>query len=283
MKAVSLKSYGKINIFLHILGKRPDGFHSLYTLFSKISLHDELIIKRSDTQRIICNRPNIPTDETNIINRVQKILEDDFNISQRFETELIKNIPDGGGLGGGSSNAAAYLDGVCELLGLDMDMRTKTDIMARVGSDTAFFLHDEPMIGEGRGEILTPYGRLPECTLLLVNPGVHVPTAGVFASGNLKLTEGSEVNRMRHASGYGSYGDILFNGLEPAVFEMFPVVKNAKDALLAAGADFALMSGSGATVFGIFRDDRAAELAGESIKNVNTEWSVYKTHLIQNI
>lgn len=280
MNAVSLKSYGKINIFLHILGKRPDGFHELYTLFAKISLFDTLNIKKSETQKIICSKPDIPTDETNIINRVQKILEDDFGLTQRFETELIKNIPDGGGLGGGSGNAAAYLNGVCELCGLDMDMRTRTEIMARVGSDTAFFLHDTPMTGEGRGEILKPYGALPECSLLLVNPGVHVSTAKVFTSGNLKLTDKSEVNRMRHARRYRDYGEILFNGLEQAVFEMYPAVAEAKESLVCAGADFALMCGSGATVYGIFPDGAAADKAKEKIEREHPEWGVFKSNII---
>jgi len=280
MNCISLKSYGKINLFLHILGKRPDGFHELYTLFSKISLFDTLNIKKSDKQKIICTKAGIPTDAKNIINAVQSILEHDYGVVQKFETELIKNIPDGGGLGGGSSNAATYLNGVCSLLNIDMDMQTKTDIMARVGSDTAFFLHDGPMIGEGRGEILKPYGRLPECALLLVNPDIHVPTGKVFTSGNLKLTGSTEVNRMRHTSDYADFGEILFNGLEEAVFSMFPLVAEAKKSLLDAGADFALMSGSGATVFGIFPDKVSADIAGEKIKRAQPNWGVYKAHLV---
>lgn len=275
MNEISLKSYGKINIFLHILGKRPDGFHELYTLFSRISLHDTLIIKKSDTHRIICDKPSIPVDETNIISLVQRILEEDHGITDRFETVLIKRIPDGGGLGGGSSNAAAYLEGVLQLLDIPMDMQTKTDIMAKVGSDTAFFLHDTPMIGEGRGEILTPYGDLPEFYLVIANPGVHVPTGKVFLSGNLKLTQIAEVNRMRHAADYDDLGEILFNGMEEAVFDMYPAVKNAKAALLDAGADFALMSGSGASVFGIFKDRQSAESAQGIIKNNNPAWGVF--------
>lgn len=276
MNAISLKSYGKINIFLHILGKRPDGFHELYTLFTKISLFDTLEIRKSDTQKIICTKPSIPTDETNIINRVQDILEKDFGVTQCFETVLTKKIPDGGGLGGGSGNAAVYLEGVLKLLGMEIDMQAKTDIMARVGSDTAFFLHDEPMVGRGRGEILAPYGALPECELLLVNPGVHVSTAKVFSSPNLKLTDNAEVNRMRHTSVYKDYGDVLFNGLEEAVFGEYPVVAQAKDALLDAGADFALMSGSGATVFGIFKDAVSADKARSFIEEKQTDWSVFR-------
>lgn len=280
MNSISLKSYGKVNIFLHILGKRPDGFHELYTLFSKISLYDTLNISKSAEQKIICNKPHIPTDESNIISKVHNILCDDYGVTQNFTTELIKNIPDGGGLGGGSSNGAVYLNGVCEILGLKMSIETKTEIMARVGSDTAFFLHDQPMIGTGRGEILTPYGKLPKCSLLLVNPRVHVPTGKVFSSENLKLTKKEEVNRMRHISDYGEYGDILCNGMEEAVFELYPVVKEAKEALVEAGADFSLMSGSGATVYGIFKSDKPAAKAADEINRKHPDWDVYMTELI---
>jgi len=280
MNSISLKSYGKINLFLHILGKRSDGFHELFTLFSKIGLHDNLAISLSDKQEIVCSKPDIPTDESNIINRVQKILEDDYGVSQKFRIELDKQIPDGGGLGGGSGNAAVYLNGACKLLGIDMDMQTKTDIMASVGSDTAFFLHDKPMVGRGRGEILTPYGDLPECKILLVNPDIHVSTAAVFSSPNLKLTDMSEVNRMRHASAYEEFQDILFNGLEAAVFAEYPVVKEARDALVSSGADFAMMSGSGATVFGIFRDDDSLDKAIETMKVDRPDWKYYKTYLV---
>jgi len=280
MNEISLKSYGKINIFLHILGKRPDGFHELYTLFSKISLHDTLNIKKSPVQKIVCTRAGIPTDERNIISRVQKILEDDFSVTDRFYTEIIKNIPEGGGLGGGSSNAAAYLEGVCTLAGLDMDIEKKTEVMSRVGSDTAFFLHNGPMLGQGRGEILSKWGRLPGCKLLLVNPGFAVPTGDVFSSGNLKLTTESELNKMRHASDYEDFGKILFNGLEQAVFKMFPQVAEVKDALIKSGADHALMSGSGATVFGIFKNAQSAEKAEAEICSKHPGWTAHTADLI---
>ncbi|ADD66875.1 4-diphosphocytidyl-2C-methyl-D-erythritolkinase [Denitrovibrio acetiphilus DSM 12809] len=280
MNEISLKSYGKINIFLHVLGKRSDGFHELFTLFSKIALHDTLNIKKSVSQRIVCSKKSIPTDDSNIINRVHKILTEKHGVTQNFETELIKRIPDGGGLGGGSSNGAAYLNGVCDLLELEMSMSVKTSVMASVGSDTAFFLHDEPMIGRGRGEILEPYGSLPECALVLVNPKEHVPTGTVFTSGNLKLTHDKEVNRMRHISDYEEYGDVLFNGLEEAVFKLYPAVEEAKSSLLDAGADFALMSGSGATVFGICRDKGCASRTADMIKSRHPAWDVFITELI---
>ncbi|MGE4317390.1 MAG: 4-(cytidine 5'-diphospho)-2-C-methyl-D-erythritol kinase [Deferribacterales bacterium] len=280
MNSITLKSYGKINIFLHVLGKRRDGFHELYTLFTRIDTYDTITVERSDRFRITCSNPEIPTDHKNIISRVHNILRENHRIPQDFSVHIEKRIPDGGGLGGGSSNGAAYLKAVLALTKNDMPIETQTDVMAAVGSDTAFFLYDEPMTGEGRGEKLTPYGKLPEAYVLLVNPDTHVSTAEVFRSGKLTLTDRAEVNKIRHAETFEDYGEILFNGLESAVLPIYPVVAEAKRALLDSGADYALMSGSGATVFGLFRNKTGAENAQINISQKYPRWRCFLTHII---
>lgn len=280
MNSVTVESCGKINIFLHVLGKRDDGFHELYTLFAPISIFDTITVTESDSFSITCDNPDIPTDERNIISKVQSILERDYDMDCRHGVSIIKRIPDGGGLGGGSSNAAAYLKAVLKLKGLHMPLSVQTDIMARVGSDTAFFLYDRPMTGRGRGEILSPYGFLPQAFVLLVNPSVHVSTAQVFTSGNLQLTDRAELNKIPHIVKFEQYGEILFNGLEPAVLPFYPAVAQAKGALKDAGADFTLMSGSGATVFGLFRDFERALSAERRIAGENPGWKCFLTKLI---
>ncbi|MGE4266658.1 MAG: 4-(cytidine 5'-diphospho)-2-C-methyl-D-erythritol kinase [Deferribacterales bacterium] len=279
MNSVTVESCGKINIFLHILGKRPDGFHELHTLFAPIGIFDTITVTEADKFSITCDNPDIPTDERNIISKVKNILTNDCQIDCCHRVDIIKRIPDGGGLGGGSSNAAAYLKAVLQLTGTDMPMSVKTDVMARVGSDTAFFLHGTPMVGTGRGEILTPWGILPPAFVLLVNPSVHVSTAQVFSSGNLQLTDRAELNKIPHIVNFEQYGDILFNGLEPAVLPFYPAVSQAKAALEEAGADFALMSGSGATVFGLFRDFDCALRAEKRIAGQNPDWKCFLTKL----
>lgn len=280
MKSISLKSYAKINIFLHILGKRQDGFHDIYTLFTKIGLFDMLHVSISDEQRITCTNKNIPTDEKNIISRVQSILKKDYGIKENFSIHIEKNIPDGGGLGGGSSNAAAYLKAVIYLLNLDMTIEEQTKIMASVGSDTAFFLHDEPMLGEGRGEILKPYGGLPHASVIILNPGTHISTAKVFSSPNLKLTDRAELNKIHHAKAFEDYEEIMYNGLEPAVLPEYPEVREAKDMLLSENADFAMMSGSGATVFGLYKDKEIAEQAFNRINSAKPSWKCVLTEIL---
>jgi 4-diphosphocytidyl-2-C-methyl-D-erythritol kinase len=193
---------------------------------------------------------------------------------------IIKRIPDGGGLGGGSSNAATYLKAVMKLNRLHMPLSVQTEIMAQVGSDTAFFLYDRPMVGRGRGEILSPYGTLPQAFVLLVNPSVHVSTGQVFTSGNLQLTDRAELNKIPHIVKFEQYGKILFNGLEPAVLPFYPAVAAAKSALDEAGADFSLMSGSGATVFGLFRNYERALKAQRLIAGNNPGWKCFLTKLL---
>lgn len=280
MKSITINSHAKINIFLHILGKRQDGYHDLYTLFTKIGLHDTLKVTHSETQTITCDNPDIPTDEKNIISKVDKILKAEYGIKDNFTTQIEKRIPDGGGLGGGSSNAAAYLRAVLELTETDMSMSDQIKIMAAVGSDTAFFLYDTPMIGEGRGEILSKYGALPPCHVLLINPKIHVSTAKVFSSPNLKLTDKTEVTRILHAKKFEDYAHIMYNGLEQAVFSEYPEVALAKDVLFKNGADNAMMSGSGSTVFGLFRDKNKAENALAAINNDHTAWKSFLTGII---
>lgn len=280
MNSVTLESCGKINLFLHILGKREDGFHEIYTLLAPIGIFDTITVTESDSFSITCDNPDIPTDERNIISKVKEILIEDYRIDCRHSVNIIKRIPDGGGLGGGSSNAAAYLKAVLKLQGLKMPLSVQTDIMARVGSDTAFFLYDRPMTGSGRGEILSPCGFLPQAFVLLVNPSVHVSTAQVFTSGNLQLTDRAELNKIPHIVKFEQYGEILFNGLEPAVLPFNPAVAKAKGALKDAGADFTLMSGSGATVFGLFRDFERALSAERLIAGQNPGWKCFLTKLI---
>lgn len=280
MRTAVIKSHAKINIFLHVLGKRQDGYHDLYTLFTRIGLHDTLTVTESSAQTITCDNPQIPTDEKNIISKVDKILKTEYGIDNNFSVHIEKNIPDGGGLGGGSSNAAAYLRAVLGLLDIQMPWEDRIKIMTAVGSDTAFFLYDRPMIGEGRGEVLTEYGELPHCYVVLVNPGVHISTAKVFSSPNLKLTDRTEVTRILHAKKFEDYAHIMYNGLEPAVFAEYPEVAEAKDVLFKSGAEHAMMSGSGATVFGLFRDREKAQTAMEAIQSGRPTWKCFLTGII---
>lgn len=251
---VSEKSYAKINLFLQILGKREDGFHDLNTLFTKIDLYDTLTIRPSEQFSITCSNNDVPADESNIVWKIKDIVEERYGIQCNIQVHIDKLIPMGGGLGGGSSNAATFLKMLNRYFNLGMTMGEKTDILASVGSDTVFFLYDQPMLGTSRGEILESVPPLPNLNLLIVNPSIFVSTGQIFGDKNLRLTAFGEVIRMRLPLTLNDLVKVMSNDLETPVFKKFPLIKEIKEILEGKGAVKAMMSGSGSTLFGIFND-----------------------------
>lgn len=240
------KSYGKINWALRVTAKRPDGFHDLETVFQTISLHDELTFTPADSLSMTCDDPTIPVDETNLVMRAARAAGAD-NVA----IQLRKRIPAGGGLGGGSSNAAATL----RELG-DGDL---ADIALSLGSDVPFFLLGGTAYARGRGEVLTPMPPMSGIPLLLLLPEERVLTKDAFA-------------RIEHYSpplGVDAYRDFsqFTNDFERPVFAMLPRLATLKARLYDAGAQWAGMSGSGSTIVGAFVDaasrDRAARMFGD--------------------
>ena len=130
----------KVNLFLYVLGRRPDGYHNIYTLFYPVSIYDTLSIQKADITTLTCSNKNIPENADNIIIKTHNILKEKYNLHDNFHITLEKNIPFGAGLGGGSSNAAYYLKAVNEISSLSLSYEQMAEIMAMVGSDTVFFL-----------------------------------------------------------------------------------------------------------------------------------------------
>jgi len=141
-----IRSYAKINLFLKILNKRKDGFHNIESLMTPINLFDLLKVKKSKQFRITCNDKNIPVDENNIITKTFALIRKKYNMDLLVDVSLYKNIPSGAGLGGGSSNAAAFLQIIDKLFKLNMSFDEKIEIMSEVGSDTVFFLYNHPLL-----------------------------------------------------------------------------------------------------------------------------------------
>jgi 4-diphosphocytidyl-2-C-methyl-D-erythritol kinase len=171
-----------------------------------------------------------------------------------------KNIPVGAGLGGGSSDAASTLMGLNDLLGTGLTEQQLLAIGLKLGADVPFFIFKKPALAEGIGERLTPLEQIPKLWLLLVNPGIHVATSWVYQ--NLNLTSEKVAAKLPFL--YNSAEDvcsILSNDLESVTLSRYPVIKEIKDKLLAAGADGTLMSGSGSTVFAVFSNESAANAA----------------------
>jgi 4-diphosphocytidyl-2-C-methyl-D-erythritol kinase len=270
MKTVRLKAPAKVNYRLDVLRRRPDGYHDLRMIMQRIDLCDDIVINLDDQPgiRVSCSQKGVPDGPGNIAWKAADALLGLSGAQVGIDISITKNIPVAAGLGGGSSDAAAVLMGVNELLDLRLNDDRLMKIGVKLGADVPFFIFKRCALAEGIGECLTPITEIPVAWLVLVNPNVHVSTAWVY--NNLQLTTDRVTNIIPLF--YGSVNDIcavLSNDLESVTVNSFPVIGEIKERLLAAGACGALMSGSGPTVFGLFEDEERArraamDLAGES-------------------
>jgi 4-diphosphocytidyl-2-C-methyl-D-erythritol kinase len=251
-----LKSYAKINWSLRITGKRADGFHDLETVFQTISLHDELTFRPAEGLLLTCDDPSIPVDHRNLVLRAAHLVG-----AADVAINLRKRIPAGGGLGGGSSNAATTL----RALGAHRD--DLPDLALSLGSDVPFFLVGGTAYATGRGEVLTPMPDRSGIPLLLVLPEERVLTKDAFA----------RVTRYSPALGINAYAsgfEAFANDFEEPVFAMLPRLRAFKQRLYEAGALWASMTGSGSTIVGAFESEGARDRAAAAFVDVRVERAV---------
>ena len=227
----------KINLGLRILGQRQDGYHDIETIFYPVfGLRDVLEMLPAAETSIQITGLDIPGD-TNLCVRAHALLSADFPAVRPVAIYLHKHIPIGAGLGGGSSDGAFALLLLNRLFRLGLTREQLLPYASALGSDCPFFLFDGPCRATGRGEILEPVIRdLSGNDLVLVNPGIHVPTAWAFAQVHRRAEDAD-------------------NDFEPAVFSTYPEIGHIKETLLAGGAVYASMSGSGSTVYGLFKPE----------------------------
>jgi 4-diphosphocytidyl-2-C-methyl-D-erythritol kinase len=271
----------KINLYLRVVGRRPDGYHEIETIFQTIALADTLAFTLSALcsplsagREILleCDDPSLPTDEKNLIIRAARALiateqltnEEQRACAQRTSIRLQKRIPVAGGLGGGSSNAAATLLALRRLWNLEIPDEALHALAAELGSDVPFFLRGGAALATGRGEILTPLPDPPPLSLVLVVPRFGVGTPWAYSAWR-PVTDGPSVEECRAALATGdrdALGATLRNDLEPGVFAAHPELAAMRERLLAAGAAAARMTGSGSTLFALARDpDHARRIA----------------------
>ena len=267
MEKVIVESPAKINLGLNVIGKRTDGYHDLETIFIPLLLKDIISFKKSDTLSITSNSTQLNNEEDNLIIKAIKLLEKVTNTNLRFEINLIKNIPIGGGLGGGSSNAATTLKTINKMMDLRLNYDRLVDLALQLGSDVPYFLNPITMYAESRGEILQPLNFEMPYPILIVNPGIKIDTHWAFGKiipglpeKNLKEILSSRISDFEVLRNY------IKNDFEEIIFKEFPVLKEIKSELYNQGAQFALMSGTGSTVYGIFSNLQKAEWAEENFK-----------------
>jgi len=262
----------KVNLILNILGRRPDGYHDLETVFLHVPLHDTLSFDKAPQGiRLTCNRTDLPVDASNLVHRAATQFLAVAGIASGVSIHLAKNIPLAAGLGGGSSNAAHTLLGLNDLFGQPLTIEALHRIAATLGSDVNFFLQGQPALATGRGEQiepLSPFGVLSGMGMLLYHPGFGISTPwayrelGRFPSA-LHGTPGRARVLAQQLSGGDLHGGMasLYNSLEAPALDKYPVLSLYQEFLRARGAVGTLMSGSGSTTFALFPDASVARAA----------------------
>ena len=268
--SIQIKSYAKINWTLGVLFKREDGYHELRTVYQTVSLHDTLAITQTDGPiEIVCYDPRVPCDETNLAFKAAALLREAAGTSKGARIEIEKRIPVAAGLGGGSSNAAATLLALAKLWPVEIDQRNLVRIAASLGSDVPFFLIGGTALGVGRGEEVHAIEQVDSEHLLLVNPGFSVSTRDAYEKLS-RLTRPEAANNIPFtllaAKGISGLPLVARNDLEEVVLAAHPEIAEVKRRLLSLGARHAQMSGSGATVFGVFDNSQMIERAESEVR-----------------
>ncbi|MBM4168899.1 MAG: 4-(cytidine 5'-diphospho)-2-C-methyl-D-erythritol kinase [Ignavibacteria bacterium] len=258
-----IRAYAKINLGLRILGKRVDGFHDIETVFHQIDNCDEIELKRGTNGDITLtsNRSDIPLDETNLCKRAALLLRREHGIREGVQINLEKNVPPGGGLGGGSTDAAAVLKGLSALWHLDLTRDQLISYAAQLGSDVPFFLLGGSAFASGRGEILKPIELSIPYWIVVVTPPVQVSTAWAYANIEIKRDRDNgllfeAVSNLPHQ--HELLSTIVQNDFEPLVCRTHPMVEELRSLFLRAGAFIVSLSGSGSSMFGMFEDGATA-------------------------
>lgn len=262
----SFSSPAKINLCLHVLGRRLDGYHELAMAMQRVDLCDRISIRVDDGPGTVsCRGLELAAGEENIAVRAARLLLDEAGCNHSVEIEIEKKIPLAAGLGGGSSNAATVLTGLNRMLKLGIADSRLVELGALLGADVPFFIHAAPAWATGTGTTLEPLPPLPDVAYLLVNPKIAVSTAWVYQS--LQLTKGGELANLPRFSvtTREELCAALHNDLERVTLQRYPLLAEIKKLLLEYGAHGSLMSGSGATMFGVFADYAAAEQAAEQM------------------
>lgn len=253
---------GKINLGLRVLRRRPDGYHDLDTVFYPIAWADTLQVQAAARLVLRCDAPGIPVDETNLVMRAARALAQETSTQRGADIELIKHLPAGAGLGGGSSDAAATLRLLADL----WQTRTPKTVLQRLalamGSDVPFFLNSKPARASGRGEVLELMAEyVMPFALVVVVPRLHVSTAWAFSKVKPRASHSSSLCAAVVSNDLGRWRRELVNDFEGPVMAALPEIRTRKEALMTLGAGFASLTGTGSAVYGMFEDVRHARAA----------------------
>lgn len=280
-RGVVVRAHAKINLCLEVRGTRADGFHELRTIFQSLDLHDTLTFARvKGPFDLVCSSPDVPCDTSNLVWRAASALSEIVRGEREphgVHVTLDKRIPVGGGLGGGSSDAAATLAALSRLWMADLDDARLQEIASTLGADVPYFCVGGVALGLGRGDELYPLPDLAAWWVVLVTPPFAVLTSDAyrwFDAGGTRAGQG-KVGVIHSAD--GTLAVKVANDLERAVSRRHPAIVTIRAALEREGAVAAALSGSGSSVFGLFRDGRAAARASRTASRLGWRGQVART------
>lgn len=273
MKKLKLFAPAKVNLFLKTVSKRSDGYHELDTVFQALSVGDEITFtSRNDSKvKLTCSTNHLPSGPKNLVMKAAMLLKNVYSISEGVNIHLKKNLPIASGLGGGSSDAASTLIGLNQFFGIRLSERALLDLAASFGSDIPFFILQTAFAhGKGRGEVLKPILSSAKLHHVLITPRLKVLASDAYKGVHqAMLTQGGTSARMRTALKRNLLQNVAkstFNTLEFVIETKFPVITQLKQDLIECGAQNAMLSGSGPTVFGLFASEKETKRAVAKLK-----------------
>lgn len=286
MDKLELKAYGKINLGLNVIRKRPDGYHDLDMIMQMVDVYDDVILTKTENCGIVVKTDTaiLSNGKDNLAYMAAKTLMDEFDIHQGIEIQIHKRIPIAGGMAGGSSDCATTMIGVNQMFDLGLTKEALMERGVKLGADVPYCILGGTAIARGIGEILTPLPTPPQCHVIIAKPPVSVSTAFVY--GHIRPDEITKrpdiegmVSAIRNQDLY-QLAELLYNVMEDVTVPEYPVVRDMKEVMLANGALNAIMSGSGPTVFGLYDDKEKAEKTVEELKAQDLTEQLYLTKFI---
>ena len=258
------ESFGKINLGLHVLEKLPTGYHRIETGFAFIEWSDRFEVRQADAYELTITNSDLPADSSNLITRAYNAFETYVGLNQHYHFTVTKQIPAGAGLGGGSSNAALTFRMLNKMEKAGLPDEDIVDLCRDLGADIPFFVYGKPGIGSGIGQDIEPAQIQPDAWILAVYPGFESSTAEAYKHCTPNAEPDFSLKGVLTEEPVSQWQYLLQNDLEPAVISRHEMIGNIKDQMIDFGADYAAMSGSGSTVFGIFEQDFVVINAYES-------------------
>lgn len=283
MDSITRKAYAKINLGLDVIRRRSDGYHEVKMIMQTVNIWDLLTFRKISDPGIFLSvdRQELPAGADNLVYKAADLIMRECHVDGGVEISLEKHIPVAAGMAGGSTDAAAVFHGLNQLYDLGMSIEQMQKMGVKIGADVPYCIMGGTALSEGIGEILTPLAPPPPCVLLVAKPDISVSTKFVYENLHVdKLTRHPDIDGMRAAIREGNFAGItgrMENVLETVTVKEYPVIREIKKVMLDKGAENALMSGSGPTVFGIFKEKGTAEAASEEIKRQGLAGQVFVT------